>query len=290
VSGWQAYPLRLRVDGRLAVVVGGGPEAARHAAGLRSAGAAVRLVAPDRYREADLDGAWLALACADQPAVNSAVAADAERRRLWCVGADADAGPEAGPAAGPDAGTHRGRVLVLGGARSGKSTTAERFLAAHGAAHSAVDYVATGMPPGEDDAEWAARVAEHRGRRPAHWRTTETLDLEQVLKSDDPAPVLVDCLSLWLARVLDECGVWAADGDGGDSGAEVTARVDRLVRAWRDTSRHVVAVSNEVGCGVVPATASGRRYRDELGRLNALIAAGSDEVWFCTAGIPRRLR
>lgn len=281
-SGGPAYPLRLRMDGRLAVVVGDGPQAAAHAADLRAAGAQVRLVAQNRYQAASLDGAWLALACADQPAVNAAVAADAERRRLWCVGADA-AAHERQEQRGRE---HRGRVLVLGGARSGKSTAAERFLAAH----AEVEYVATGTPPDEDDAEWAARVAGHRGRRPAHWRTAETLDLEQVLKSADPAPVLIDCLSLWLARVMDECGVWAADGASDAGVAGVTARVERLARSWRATARHVVAVSNEVGCGVVPATFSGRRYRNELGRLNAMIAAGSDEVWFCTAGIPRRLR
>jgi adenosylcobinamide kinase/adenosylcobinamide-phosphate guanylyltransferase len=192
------------------------------------------------------------------------------------------------------------RVLVLGGARSGKSTTAERFLSGHGA----VEYVATGMPPSGDDKEWAARVASHRDRRPPDWRTSETLDVEGVLGSADPAPVLVDCLSLWLARVMDECGAWDAagsggvpggvsgdgDGDTGDGGAAVRARVERLLGAWRSTPRHVVAVSNEVGCGVVPATASGRLYRDALGRLNAQVAADSDEVWFCTAGLPRRLR
>jgi uroporphyrin-III C-methyltransferase/precorrin-2 dehydrogenase/sirohydrochlorin ferrochelatase len=177
----------------------------------------------------------------------------------------------------------RGRVLVLGGARSGKSAAAEGLLASHGG----VDYVATGKPPDEQDREWAERVAEHLHRRPPHWSTTETLDLEQVLKSDDPAPVLIDCLSLWLARVMDECDAWAAGGDGDH---EVTARLDRLLRSWRVTSRPVVAVSSEVGCGVVPATASGRRYRDALGRLNAAIAADSDEVWFCTAGLPWRLR
>lgn len=175
------------------------------------------------------------------------------------------------------------RVLVLGGARSGKSAAAENFLAACGE----VEYVATGAPPGTGDPEWAARVGEHQRRRPPHWRTTETLDLEQVLKSTDPAPVLVDCLSVWLARVMEECRVWAGTAD---AAAGLTARIDRLLCSWRDTGRRVVAVSNEVGSGVVPGTAAGRRFRDELGRLNALIAAGSDEVWLCTAGLPRRLK
>ncbi|HEY0936047.1 MAG TPA: bifunctional adenosylcobinamide kinase/adenosylcobinamide-phosphate guanylyltransferase [Trebonia sp.] len=292
------YALDIRLDGRLAVVVGGGPEAADQVAGLRAAGARVLVVADQlgdplaglaadglimtrrgAYQPGDLDGAWLVLACHEVPAVNAAVASDAAWRHLWCVGADAGPGTaDPGPAAGR-------RVLVLGGARSGKSSTAEGFLGDRGD----VEYVATGMPPGEQDPEWAARVAEHRRRRPPRWRTTETVDLERVLQSADPAPVLVDCLSLWLARVMDDCGAWDA-GPAGESGSAVTGRVKGLLGAWRATSRPVVAVSNEVGCGVVPATASGRLYRDALGRLNAQVAAESDEVWFCTAGLPRRLR
>ena len=172
---------------------------------------------------------------------------------------------------------------MLGGARSGKSATAEGMLAGEGP----VDYVATGTPPGSGDAEWDIRVAEHQGRRPPHWRTMETLALAEVLAAPDEAPVLVDCLTTWLARVMDDCGAW--DGDE-DAARALAARIDETVGAWRLTGRHVVAVSNEIGSGVVPGTASGRRFRDELGRLNTSIAAASDEVWFCTAGIARRLR
>ena len=129
----------------------------------------------------------------------------------------------------------------------------------------------------------------HQERRPAHWATLETLDLEKVLGDDGRAlvPVLVDCLSTWLAGVMDECGLWTGTA-GADK--ELAARVDGLLHAWRSTRRVVVAVSNEVGSGVVPATASGVRYRDELGRLNALVAAECEQVWLCTAGIARRLR
>jgi len=283
------YPLSLRLAGRLVVVVGGGSPAAdaaaaSEAAALRAAGATVRVPAGP-YRAEALEGAWLAVACAADPAVNAAVQADAERVRLWCVTPDDRPGREAAaeaPAGGPPA----DRVLVLGGARSGKSTTAERFLAAWAGNGGDVEYVATGTPPGPDDPEWAARVAAHRARRPDGWRTHETIDLEPVLAAGQ-APVLVDCLSLWLARVMDECGAWDDHRGAADA---VGTRVDRLLAAWRATSRPVVAVSNEVGLGVVPATASGRLYRDALGRLNALIAADSDQVWFCTAGLPRRLR
>lgn len=177
------------------------------------------------------------------------------------------------------------RVLVLGGARSGKSVTAERMLGGR----ERVDYVACGPPADDSDPSWAQRVRLHQERRPSHWTTLETLDLESVLAGGGRAqsPVLVDCLSTWLAGVMDECGLWAGRA-GADK--ELDARLDGLRHAWRATRRTVVAVSNEVGSGVVPATASGARYRDELGKLNAVIAAGCEQVWLCTAGIARRLR
>jgi adenosylcobinamide kinase/adenosylcobinamide-phosphate guanylyltransferase len=150
-----------------------------------------------------------------------------------------------------------------------------------------VDYVATGAPPGSGDAEWDTRVAEHQRRRSPNWRTVETLALAEVLAAPATAPVLVDCLTTWLARAMDDCGAW--DGDP-DAARALAARIDGLLDAWQLTRRDVVAVSNEIGSGVVPGTVSGRRFRDELGRLNARIASGSDEVWLCTAGIARRLR
>jgi len=111
--------------------------------------------------------------------------------------------------------------------------------------------------------------------------------LADVLAAPGPAPVLVDCLTTWLARVMDDCGAW---DDSDDAAGTLAARTGQLLRAWRQTGRPVIAVSSEIGSGVVPGTASGRRFRDELGRLNARIAADSDEVWLCTAGIARRLR
>jgi adenosylcobinamide kinase/adenosylcobinamide-phosphate guanylyltransferase len=176
----------------------------------------------------------------------------------------------------------RRRVLVLGGARSGKSHYAESLLAGT----EVVDYVACGGAPDGNDAEWAERVALHGARRPASWRTVETLDLTEVLGRPGP-PVLVDCLTTWLAGTMDDCGVWAAE-PGAD--ARLAAAVDAVVGAWSGAARPVVAVSNEVGSGIVPATVSGRRFRDELGVLNARIAAASDRVVLVTAGLPQRLR
>jgi adenosylcobinamide kinase/adenosylcobinamide-phosphate guanylyltransferase len=113
------------------------------------------------------------------------------------------------------------------------------------------------------------------------------VDLPAVLGADDPAPVLLDCLAVWLDRVLFESGAW--DDAEGWRGL-VEERVSALVEALSATQRDVILVSNEVGQGIVPATASGRLYRDELGRLNTRVAAAVDEVWFCTAGVARRLR
>lgn len=169
------------------------------------------------------------------------------------------------------------RTLILGGARSGKSVEAERRLAAF----PEVEYAATGGTR-DGDAEWAARVAVHRERRPATWRTTETCDLVPLLAADGAPPLLVDCLSLWLTDAMDRAGAW----DGGD----VRPRADELVAAVRTTRRTLVAVSNEVGSGVVPATPAGRLFRDELGRLNAAVAAECEQVLLVVAGQVLTLR
>lgn len=181
------------------------------------------------------------------------------------------------------AGRGRGTTLVLGGARSGKSSWAESQFGDR----ERVDYVATSLVQG-DDPEWRERVEQHRRRRPDGWRTLETLDVATVLRDDDEAPVLVDCLALWLARVLDDVDVWQAAEDVWRPALE--RRVDELVHAVQATRREVVLVSNEVGSGVVPGTVSGRLYRDELGRLNARVAAVCDELWLCVGGVARRWR
>lgn len=172
----------------------------------------------------------------------------------------------------------RSRTLVLGGARSGKSSYAETLLAAE----ASVTYLATGGAR-DDDAEWAARVRLHRERRPASWRTLETTEVTARLRDAD-TPVLLDCLGTWLTARIDHHRAW-------DGALEpVHADIDELVGAWRDCVVPAVAVSNEVGSGVVPATASGRLFRDLLGMVNARIAADSDAVVLMVAGLPLSLR
>jgi adenosylcobinamide kinase/adenosylcobinamide-phosphate guanylyltransferase len=170
------------------------------------------------------------------------------------------------------------RTLVTGGARSGKSLEAERRLDAF----PDVLYVATGG--GRDgDPEWTARVAAHRERRPGSWRTAETCDLVPVLAEDGP-PVLIDCLSLWLTDAMDKAGAWDDERWAAEGERALRERVGELLAAVRATPRTVVAVTNEVGSGVVPATASGRRFRDELGRLNSAFAAECEHVLLVVAG------
>ncbi|MEU1016557.1 bifunctional adenosylcobinamide kinase/adenosylcobinamide-phosphate guanylyltransferase [Streptomyces sp. NPDC005898] len=176
------------------------------------------------------------------------------------------------------------RTLVLGGARSGKSVEAERRLAAF----PEVLYVATGGTRA-GDAEWADRVSLHRERRPGSWRTAETCDLVPLLAQDGP-PLLIDCLSLWLTHAMDEVGAWDDARWAGGGERALRGRIAELADAVRATRRTVVAVSNEVGSGIVPATASGRRYRDELGRLNAAFAAECEHVLLVVAGQALPLR
>ncbi|MEB3049958.1 bifunctional adenosylcobinamide kinase/adenosylcobinamide-phosphate guanylyltransferase [Mycolicibacter sp. MYC123] len=170
------------------------------------------------------------------------------------------------------------RTLVLGGARSGKSAHAEALLAGE----SAVTYLATGGVR-EGDPEWAQRVRLHRERRPSSWRTAETIDVADALRSAE-TPLLLDCLGTWLTARMDLHRVW----DGG-SLEPVHTDIEELVSAWRACPTVAVAVSNEVGSGVVPPTAAGRLFRDLLGVLNARMAAESDDVVLMVAGRPLRL-
>lgn len=173
-------------------------------------------------------------------------------------------------------------VLVLGGARSGKSTFAESLAAQA----TGVDYLAT-ADRYPDDPEWVERVRLHQERRPSNWRTIETLDVASQLRAASDRLLLVDCLTVWLTRQMDAAGIWDA-AEGAD--ASLAAATGELTQALAATSRAVVLVSNEVGQGVVPATPSGRRFRDEMGILNSRVAAICTEVHFCIAGLPLRLK
>ncbi len=173
------------------------------------------------------------------------------------------------------------RTLVLGGARSGKSSHAEGLLG-----DGPADYLATARHSPQDP-EWEARIAAHVARRPPAWRTHEPSDLAAALRAAGPRPVLVDDLGGWLTGELDDAGAW---DDSAVALPVVRGRAAELVAAVEACRGRLVLVSPEVGQGVVPDTRSGRLFRDELGALNVAIAAVCDEVLLLVAGLPVRLR
>ena len=168
------------------------------------------------------------------------------------------------------------RILVTGGVRSGKSGHAEGLLSdAH-----AVTYVAPGRPADGSDPDWDARVAQHRGDRPAHWTTVETVNVAEAV-ARARGSVLVDCLGTWLVAVMDDGPLW--DAPYQDVHAAVKARIDALCDVLAAAPEAVV-VTNEVGLGVVPSHRSGMLFRDLLGMLNQRVAAVCDEVHLVIAG------
>lgn len=159
-------------------------------------------------------------------------------------------------------------TVVLGGARSGKSALAVQAAAAQ---DRPVVFVATGQA-GDD--EMAERIAAHRAERPAGWRTVEEpVHLDHALRDCDPeAFVVVDCLTLWVANVM------AAGSD------EVLAGAARAAGIAHHRIGPTIVVSNEVGSGIVPADPDVRRYRDLLGRVNAVFATAADRAVLVVAG------
>ena len=150
-------------------------------------------------------------------------------------------------------------TLLIGGARSGKSALALRL------AEGEVVFIATAEP---GDAEMAERIERHRAERPATWRTVEEpVDLAGALRDAPPdACVIVDCLTLWVANTMDE----------------ERARDAAAVAAARPGA--TIAITNEVGLGIVPANALAREYRDLLGRVNAIWAEAAERVLLVVAG------
>lgn len=165
-------------------------------------------------------------------------------------------------------------LLVLGGARSGKSRHAQAIAEAAG---DDLVFVATGQA---FDAEMAERIARHRADRDSRWRTVEApLDLVQALAAADRGGtlILVDCLTLWASNLL------LADVD-------VDAATDALVAHLATAQARIIFVSNEVGWGIVPDNALARRFRDVAGRLNQRVAAAVGQVDLVIAGLPQRLK
>jgi adenosylcobinamide kinase/adenosylcobinamide-phosphate guanylyltransferase len=164
-------------------------------------------------------------------------------------------------------------TLVLGGARSGKSTHAEHLLTSLPAPWA---YVATAEA---FDDEMRERIDIHKARRGSGWLQYETpLDLAGILAGDAAGqPSLVDCLTLWVSNLM-------------HANRDVAGETAQLIDAVSKRTAPCIMVSNEVGLGIVPDNALARRFRDEAGRVNQRIAAAADQVVFVAAGLPMILK
>lgn len=166
-----------------------------------------------------------------------------------------------------------GITLVLGGARSGKSTFAESLARCH----SQRVYIATAE---RVDDEMAHRIEVHRRQRGADWRTVEApLDLAEAIRQESTPNIclLVDCLTVWLGNLM-------------HYDREIDAAQNALLNTLTNVSGPVVLVANEVGLGIVPDNAAARTFRDHAGRLNQAVARLAKRVYFVAAGLPVLLK
>lgn len=166
-------------------------------------------------------------------------------------------------------------ALVLGGTRCGKSRWAEQLAAAR----PPVTYLATAHA---GDGEMGRRIAVHRKRRPAAWRTVEEAwDLSGMVRHHRDGSLLIECLTLWLTNLL-----VGMPGRPPLADSSIGSSVDELIVATQEAGGRIIVVSNEVGSGIVPENALARRFADLLGEANQRLAAMATDVYLCVAGIP----
>lgn len=164
-------------------------------------------------------------------------------------------------------------VLIIGGVRSGKSRYAQRLAEQS----TRVTFVATAER--RQDEEMHRKIERHRAERPAHWATVEEpIASGGVIQASENKcdAILIDCLTLFGSNLMEACG---------SDEASIEASVGELCADLKATTRTVILVSNEVGSGVVPAYALGRRFRDIVGEINQRVAAVADTVLLMVAGL-----
>jgi adenosylcobinamide kinase/adenosylcobinamide-phosphate guanylyltransferase len=174
-------------------------------------------------------------------------------------------------------------ILVLGGARAGKSTFAQQLAQQLG---ENVLFVATAQP---GDAEMAERIRHHRTTRPKEWHTLEEpLHLAEAVARvvESYQIVLIDCLTLWVSNLL----LQQKDGDEHAHEKEIVEQTGSLLDCYECSKATFILVSNEVGMGVVPPYPLGRQFRDILGKVNQIGAARADKVYLLVAGLPMELK
>ncbi len=169
-------------------------------------------------------------------------------------------------------------TLILGGVRSGKSRYAQNLAAQT----EPVTFIATAES--RNDTEMLLKIERHRADRPATWPTIEEpLHLAAAITtaSQTSSTILVDCLTIFSANLLEAHA---------EAHAALQSEIDALCKALQHATCNIILVSNEVGSGVVPAYASGRRFRDLVGELNQRVAAVADTVLLIVAGFPLALK
>ncbi len=182
-------------------------------------------------------------------------------------------------------------VLVLGGARSGKSRFAQQLAqACSDEEHRSVVYIATAEA---GDEHMRQRIERHRRGRPSGWETVEApQNVAAAIEAagDSAAAIIVDCLTLWISNLLLAGGEEFNEAQVASREEAILDEVEELIRMARKANACVIVVSNEVGMGIVPLAKLGRIFRDIAGRANQALAQAADEVYVMWAGLPQRIK
>jgi len=177
-------------------------------------------------------------------------------------------------------------ILILGGARSGKSAYAQEIAKRLSQGEREVIYIATAVAKNEEMEE---RIARHRAARPPSWKTVEVPKkaarvIEEI--GEEGQVIILDCLTLLISNLMLD----KVDGETTVREEDILDEVESLIQAAKGVKSEVIVVSNEVGLGVVPTTKVGCLFRDIAGRANQLVARGADEVYLMWAGIATRVK
>jgi adenosylcobinamide kinase/adenosylcobinamide-phosphate guanylyltransferase len=181
-------------------------------------------------------------------------------------------------------------ILVTGGSRSGKSTFAESMAKNY---KSDVLYIATSIP---FDDEMKIRVKKHKMQRPFNWHTLEAYkDFDMHFKKDEnkKAVVLIDCITLMISNIMFEENLdWenASENEITNIEKKIINELDKLLRGIKEKGATLIAVTNEVGMGIIPANKLSRIFGDIAGRVNQKLSKEASEVYFCVSGIPVKIK
>ncbi len=174
--------------------------------------------------------------------------------------------------------------LILGGARSGKSSQAKKIADKF----NKVIFVATGLPT---DEEMKKRIKRHKEERPSHWTTIEkpvevSVCLERLRANSFSGAVILDCLGFWVSNLMEEF----KGREDEEAAKEILSSAENIMNVGTSSSFEFIVVSNMVGMGLIPTAKSGRIFRDILGQVNQIAADTADNVILMVAGIKQKIK